>query len=185
ENLEKSMVAPTPLAHKIASAMLTMNRRYDEAITEAERAIAIDPNDPLGYIALAEVFIFIGSPEKAEALIRKAMRLDPQEHGPYLLALGKAQLVKGAAADSILLLQRAAQRSPDNRLAWMALISAYGSLGRSEEAKAALMTLNNLQRRDKLVSFTVSRAREHWPFKEAGDRDRFLDGLRKAGVPEW
>lgn len=185
EYLEKSMVAPTPLAHKIASAMLTMNRRYDEAITEAERAIAIDPNDPLGYVALAEALIFIGSSEKAEGFVRKAMRLDPQNPAPYLLVLGKAQLVNGAVADAILSLEQATQRSPDNRLAWMALISAYGSLGQAEKAKTALTILGDLQQRDKLVSFTVANAREHWPFKTDNNRDRFLDGLRKAGVPEW
>lgn len=185
EYLEKSMVAPTPLAHKIASAMLTMNRRFGEAITEAERAISIDPNDPLGYVALADVLVFTGSSAEAERLVRKAMRLDPQDPAPYLLALGKAQLGMGAVSDAILSLERATHRSPDNRLAWMALISAYGSLGQVEKAKAALETLGNLQRRDKLVSITVAKAREHWPFETAGDGEKFLDGLRKAGVPEW
>ncbi len=185
EYLEKSMVAPTPLAHKTASAMLTANRRFDDAIAEANRAIAIDPNDPLGYVALAEILIFTGSPVTAENLVRKAMRLDPQDPARYLSTLGKAQLGMGAIADAISSLEGATQRSPDDRPAWTALISAYGLLGQAEKAKSALTALNTLQRRDKIFSFTVTRAREKWPFKFVGDRDKFLDGLRKAGVPEW
>lgn len=185
EYLERSMIAPTPLAHKVASAMLTMNRRYDEAVAEARRAIAIDSNDPLGYVALADVFNYAGVPDEAEAVIMKAMRLDPQDQGAYYMSLGIAKLVKGEAQGAIALLQRATLRSPDNRLAWMMLISAYGAIGDVEKGKAALETLDNLQRRDKLVSFTVARAREHMPFKMPDDRDRILDGLRKVGVPEW
>ena len=185
EYLEKSMVAPTPLAHKIASAMLVTNRRYDEAISEAERAIAIDSNDPLGYVALAEALIFTGSAEQAESLIQKAIRLDPQDPATYLAVLGKSQLIQGKFGDASLSLKRATQRNPDNRLAWMALISAYGLLGKTEEAGSAIRMLNNLQRRDKLVSFTVANAREHWPFKSKADQEQFLEGLRKAGVPKW
>jgi TolB-like protein/DNA-binding winged helix-turn-helix (wHTH) protein/thioredoxin-like negative regulator of GroEL len=184
EYLERSMVAPTPLAHKIASAMLMTNRRFDEATTEARRAIAIDTNDPLGYIALADILIYTGTPENAEPLVRKAMRLDPQDQNSYLFPLGKAQLVKGDVKGAISSLEQVTERQPDNRLAWMALISAYGTNGQSEEAGAAITTLNKLQRRDKLVSFTVANAREHWPFKTESDGDRLLDGLRKAGVPE-
>lgn len=185
EHLERSMVAPSPLAHKIASAMLTTNRRFDEAITEADRAIALDPNDPLGYVALAEVLTFTGMPERAYELIRKAMRLDPQDPMSYLFALGKAQFAMGAVTDAASSLEQATQHSPDNRLAWMALISVYGSQGKTEKARSAVAALDSLQHSDKLVSFTVANASEHWPFKREMDRERFLDGLRKAGVPEW
>lgn len=185
EYLDKSMVAPTPLAHKIASAMLTENRRYDEATAEAKRAIALDPNDPLGYMALADVLIFTGHAVQAEELIRRSIRLDPQGTSSYLLVLGKAQLASGKVDDALRSLEQATQLFPDNRLAWMALISAYGSTNQKEKASGAISTLNDLQQRDKLVSFTISSAREHWPFKEERDRQRFLDSLRKAGVPEW
>lgn len=185
ENLEKSMIAPTPIAHKVASAMLMTNRRYDEAFAEAKRAIAIDPNDPLGYIALAEVFMFTGLPAKAEELIYKAMRLDPQHRVPYLQTLGLAQLEKGDVANAVHTLEQATQGSPDNRLSWMALISAYGLNNQPDKANTALTVLAKLQHNDKLVSFTVAHAREHWPFKNESDRENFLDGLRRAGVAEW
>lgn len=185
EYLDRSMIAPTPLAHKVASAMLIANRRFAEARAEAERAVAIDPNDPLGHLALAEVLVATGEASRAEEVVREAMRRDPHAPNTYLFTLGKAQLIKGDIAQSIDTLERATRTNPDNRLAWMALVSAYGLSGKSTEAEAALRTLDDLQHRDQLVAFTVANAREHWPFENAGDNSAFLDGLRKAGVPEW
>ncbi len=51
--LAKAMRDPTPLAHQVSSAMLIYAQQHDEGIAEARRAIANDPNDADGYIALA------------------------------------------------------------------------------------------------------------------------------------
>ena len=51
--LAKAMRDPTPLAHQVASAMLLQAQQHEEAIAEAKRAIAGDPNDADGYVALA------------------------------------------------------------------------------------------------------------------------------------
>jgi len=185
EYLSRSMVAPTPLAHKVASSMLLTNRRFDEALIEAKRAIAIDGNNPTGFSAMADIMISMGEPDRAEPLIRKAMRLDPRNKDAYLFILGKAALIRGEVAEAIASLETVTQNQPDDRLAWMVLISAYGLNGQANKAGEALGALNQLQRRDKIVSFTVANAREHWPFRDEKDRYYFLDGLRKAGVPEW
>ena len=113
------------------------------------------------------------------------MRLDPMNPTPYLSILGKIQLAKGDVTDAVSSLENVIKPSPDNRLTWMSLISAYGSTNQIEKAKAAIVALNELQNRDQLVSFTVGYAREHWPFQSDNDMNKFLDGLRKAGVPEW
>jgi TolB-like protein/DNA-binding winged helix-turn-helix (wHTH) protein/thioredoxin-like negative regulator of GroEL len=182
--LVRSMIAPTALAHKVAAEMLTFNRRYQEARKEAEVAIALDPNSPQGYVALAEVQTFMGAPEKALPLLHRAMRMDPRGHASYFFALGKAQLAMGNVTDAVASLAEAVERSPENRLAWMALLSAYGTLGDVARATRALARLDALQASDRLYSFTVSVAREHWPFARKSDRESFLYGLRKAGVPE-
>lgn len=184
-HLEKSLTEPSSRAFKTSTEMLLANRRFDEATIEAERAIAVEPNGPLGYVALAQVRYLTGSPAEAEDLLGKAMRLDDQDQFPYLLDLGMAQLGSGANGDAVLTLERATQRNPDNRLAWNALLSAYGSDGQVEKAASALTVLNELQKHDKLISFSVATARERWRFKNIPDEENYLDGLRKAGVPEW
>jgi TolB-like protein/Flp pilus assembly protein TadD len=183
--LARSMIAPTALAHKVASEMLTFNRRYEQALSEAELAIALDPNAPQGYIAMAEVKTFMGLPDEALSLLHKAMRLDPRGHPAYLFAQGKAQLAMGSAAEAAAAFEAAVAANHDNRLARMGLLSAYGILGESERAAEALAGLEALQARDQMLPFSVTWAHEFWPFQHDADREMFLDGLRSAGVKEW
>lgn len=185
EYLDKSMIFPTPLAHKVTSSMLVTNRRYEEAITEAKRAIDIDPNDPQGYAALANAYLYWGKPDTAEKFITQAIRLDPKNPASYMLILGNVQLMKKKLEPAIQSFVQTTQNHPDNRLAWMALLSAYGLTAQTEKAKSVLIKLDELQKRDKLVKFTVGSAREYLPFHDANDLRFFLEGLRKAGVPEW
>ena len=58
------------------------------------------------------------------------------------------------------------------------LASANGHLGK---AAAADMALGALSRR--MPTLTASDERLNRPFARAVDRDRFLEGLRKAGMP--
>src|SRR5712691_6976256 len=42
-------------AHSILAAIYVQKGQYDQAVTEAQRSIALNPNSPLGYVWLAEV----------------------------------------------------------------------------------------------------------------------------------
>ncbi len=53
--LREAMKGPTPLAHQVASGVRSFQGRHEEAEAEAERAIELDANDPVGYEALADV----------------------------------------------------------------------------------------------------------------------------------
>jgi TolB-like protein/class 3 adenylate cyclase/Flp pilus assembly protein TadD len=75
--IAEAMQDPTPLAHWIASDIQRAGRRYQEAITEATRAIALDANDPIGYYAMSSALIWAGNPVGGAEFIKKAMRLDP------------------------------------------------------------------------------------------------------------
>jgi len=58
------------------------------------------------------------------------------------------------------------------------LAAANGQLGRAAAARAAL---DELLRR--MPGLTASDERVNRPFARAADRDRFLEGLRRAGMP--
>ncbi|MGE5269723.1 MAG: hypothetical protein ACM3JG_08640 [Thiohalocapsa sp.] len=64
---------------------------------------------------------------------------------------------------------------PDN---YAVLASAHGQLG---NAAAAGLALSELLRR--MPALTASDGRLHRPFGSAAQRERFLDGLRLAGLP--
>ena len=58
EHLKFALGRPTPLAHQVASKMLSAKGGYEAAIDEAEQAIALDPNDPIGHVALGRALIY-------------------------------------------------------------------------------------------------------------------------------
>ena len=59
------------------------------------------------------------------------------------------------------------------------LAACYGQLDMEEEARAALEKLVH-----RMPGLTLDSERLERPFRRPEDKDRFLDGLRKAGLPE-
>lgn len=171
--------------------------RYDEAIAEAERAIAVDPNNPLGYEALAATLIYRGLPEDGAEAIREAMRLDPRYPYEYLFWLGLAQFNMEQFKQAAETLQRATQGNPDDDRALILLAAAYGQLGLVEEARFAVEAQDLARERWGAQSSDEDIAQQgietflagpyalenvdSWLFHESSDRERLREGLRLAG----
>ena len=199
--LQEAMRSPTPLAHQVASSVYYVQGRHEEAVAEAERAIELDANDPIGYEALATALIYAGRPAEGTEAIRKAMRLDPHYPSEYLVWLGLAQFGKGQFEEAAESLRTATQRNPEDDIGLILLAAAYGHLGRQKDAESAISELNDLRakhekRLDKdragetergvdvlLVGPYTLKDVDHWPFKERMDREQLRAGLEKAGVP--
>src|SRR5262249_111995 len=60
-----------PLAHQALGRISLWNKQHDQAITEEERAIALDANNADGYAYLAAMLNFAGRPEEALGLVEK------------------------------------------------------------------------------------------------------------------
>ncbi|MEE9550532.1 MAG: hypothetical protein V3W08_09070, partial [Candidatus Binatia bacterium] len=180
--LQEAMKDPTVLAHLVASDMHRVEGRYQEAITEATRAIALDSNDSVGYRAMARVLIYAGSPAEGADFIKKAMRLDPRYPPSYLLYLGFAQFGMERFEEAAASMEQATKRNPDDEWGFLLLAATYGQLGREQEAKSAMETFNDLRAKAGWSTYTLQYL-DVWEFKEQTDRERLREGLRKAGVP--
>jgi len=180
--LEKANLRPTSLTHQLAADMLSHEQRYGEAIAEAERAIALDPNDADGYIALASTLSLAGQPSKARQLIDRAMRLNPYYPPSYLYHLGLAQFSMEQFDQAAATLERATALNPDDRWSFRLLLATYGFLDRSEEAAGVLETVD--KKWFGMDPLTVRTAAFWHPFKETADAERLAEGLRRAGVPD-
>jgi TolB-like protein/DNA-binding winged helix-turn-helix (wHTH) protein/predicted Zn-dependent protease len=123
-------------AHGEMGLIYTLIGRYDDAITEVQRAIALDPNSALGYFFLAEVLNDqIRRPAEALAAVRKAMRLDPRNPDNYLWQQGRAYALLGRWKESISALKRDLDHE-DNLWAHGWLAFDYSSLGDDDSARA-------------------------------------------------
>ncbi len=170
---------PSPLAHRILSAMHWDYRQFNDAIAEAERAISLDPNDPDGYVALAWALIFNGNAQAALDAVERAMRLDPRRPGAYMYVLGMARFGLGQFESAVAALQRAHERNPENLVLNVPLAAAYASLDRLNDAQ------NTFKRYTEVwTSFTttVDRIMGWWPFRQESDVRRFGSALVKAGL---
>ncbi len=76
-----------PHAHTSLGVLHMWQKQLPQAIAEAERAIALDPNFAEGFSILGNIMIFAGRPQEAIALVEKAIRLNPRQVGPFTTSL--------------------------------------------------------------------------------------------------
>jgi len=180
--LEEAMQNPTPLAYRTAAKQNFYFKRSSKAIAQAERAIALDPNDPNGYEAMGSILINLDRAVEGLDFIKKAMRLDPQSD--YLYRLGEAQFHLERYEEAAATMLRATKRNPQNEWNYFLLAAAYGHLGREPEGKSAIAKFNKTYHdpTDQQRPFTLADLNYQF-FIEAANRERLQEGLRKAGVP--
>jgi TolB-like protein/class 3 adenylate cyclase len=182
EYLAKAMQQPTPLALQISTAMHAQWGRNDEAIADGERAIAIDPNNADGYVALAHALNLVGDPQKALPLMEKAIRLNPHYPSSYLYELGMARFGIEDYDGAAVALQQAITINPDDRLSARLLIATLGQLSRAADALDIIDRAGkNYRGHDPL---TIRGIAFWYPFQKPEDAERLADGLRKAGIPD-
>jgi tetratricopeptide (TPR) repeat protein len=189
-SLQKAFKHPTPLAYQVHSEMLTMNRRYKEAVNEARKAINQAPNNPIGHAALARAMVFSGSPADARRSIDKAMQLNPGFPASYLFTLGLVHFNTGHYGKAAAVLEQAVHGNPNNHLIYVPLIAAYGHLGKTQQITTSLEQVNRLRRESQLPLLNVSTIitpypYNTWPFQNTPDVARLQEGLLAAGLPEW
>jgi len=193
QNLVQAMQRPTTLTYQLASERAAiLHRTAAEALAEAERAIALDANDPAGHVAMAAALIKDGRAGEAVESIRTAMRLDPLYPAIYLALLGQAHFAAGQyeqAAESFAL---AAERNPDNDWIAVYLAATYGQLDRIGEGARALQRARELRAKSgwgelTLLMLNDSKSNRYY-VKWFGDYRPLRAGLLKVGIKtglEW
>ena len=183
-HLQQAMKAPTPLAHWVASKISAAQGKYEDAVREAERAVALDSNNATGHAALAFALTLAGRPAEGADSIQQAMRLDPHYPAIYLVTLGQAQFGMERYEEAAATLERAVQRTPDNGRAWIYLAAAYGNLGKTEEGQVAVETYDELRLQRGLSELT-SAYTDGSQFGQSLNRTLLNAGLANIPEPEW
>ncbi|MFQ5828155.1 MAG: tetratricopeptide repeat protein [Candidatus Methylomirabilia bacterium] len=151
-------------------------KQHERAIAEAERAIALEPNNADNQMDLAQILTWAGRPEEAIRLVEKAMRLNPRYPFYYLWTLGHAYWLTGRHEEAIRALKRVLTRNPDWLPAHAHLAVIYSELGRKQDARAEMAELQRLS-----PEASLERVKERLPYKDQAVLERFLEGFRKAG----
>ena len=182
KNMQKAMINPSPIAHQAASKMLIDWGLYEEAIFEAERAIALDPNDASSYVAMAYALVYGGKAKEAVKFVQIAMRLDPHYPAYYLFVLGLAYFVMEQFDKATTLFEKALKLNPEYYVPLIPLAAAYAHLGLDEKVAT---TMEKLQKAlPIIITLSLVRKSPQWSYKNPADKERLLGGLRKAKMPE-
>ena len=160
----------------ILAYLLAYERSFDAADAEFAKAIQLDPNEADTFAALSDITILAGRVGEGLDHIRKAFRLNPFPASWYYLTLGQAQYAAGDYGAAVETLRRdETYRTSSRRF----LAASLAQLGRLDEARTevALFLIGN-------PDFST----RHWaatePFRDAATLEHFVDGFRKAGLPE-
>jgi adenylate cyclase len=116
-----------------------------------------------------------GKPDRAVELFEKAMRLNPYFPDWYLWCLADAYDTMGRPEDVIATVKRMHDASEGQRL----LAANYAHLGMMKEAEDAVREVMRLH-----PQFTISAWRERVPHRDKAPLERYVEGLRKAGLPD-
>jgi tetratricopeptide (TPR) repeat protein len=177
--LQLAMKKPTDVSHQVASGLAIRRRKYEKAIAEAEKALALNPSGSGFNFNMGCVLVYAGRPREAINYFKRALELDPLRPGWPLFYMGVAHFTMGQFNEAVALIKRALTHEP-KKVMKAILAASYAHLDRYQEARDAL--------NDYLKVFSpqtpdLSTVVNAWAFKELKDLDRFAQGLVKAGLP--
>ena len=162
----------------MASAHL-WDRRHDDAMREANRALALSPNYPGAHLVLGLALHYSGRPEEALGCFDRTLALDPFYPDVYLQYQAQAQYQLGRYPEAAALLKRRILRNPDTDISRVLLAAAYGQMGQFEPAREAWREALRVN-----PAYSLEHRRKVLPYKNPEDFEKVIDGLRKAGLPE-
>lgn len=164
-------------ARSMLGVLYTWSGRYDEGIVEAERGVELDPNSGRANYNLMLVLKWAGKPKEAIPVIQKALRLEPIPPDNYVQQLALVYLQAGDCKEAIAACDKGLKRDPDHLVSRIIMAAVYGSCGREKEARKEATEVLRIN-----PKFNVESYMRNIPYKNASDRDRVAQGLRKAGL---
>ena len=170
------------LPYAMLAILQVVDRRYEEAIESAKRAVVLGPGDVEAHVALSYVYLFAGKFPEAAAAIETATRLDPNLSPIDRQVAGLVYFFKGDYDRAIAALERARDEGPGVANILISLGAAYARAGRIAEARAAVAQgIQFPPNYDSVAAINVN-----WRhFREAKDLAFLVKTLREAGLPEW
>ena len=157
------------------------SNQHDDAIKRLKRAIELDPNSSFARGNLGIAFAFGGEADPAIVALDDAIRLSPRDYLMVIWHTGSAWAHLNAErfAEAMDCAKHAIEFNPNFPDAHGTLAAAAAHLGRMTDAKAGLDGYVRL-----LPGLTLDDPRLTRPFRRPEDRERFLSGLLKAGLPD-
>lgn len=164
-----------------AHSLAYLGFEYDAALRAIDRALALNPSSTNTLNSAGWIRAYVGDGIDAAEHFQRALRLNPRDPalGYMLSGLGLAHLVEGRYVQALDAARKALQESSTWISAHILLTISLVQLGRIDEAKLAAQRMLQLA-----PTLTLTLRREQMPYRDQLYRDRSLNALRIARVPE-
>ncbi|MBV8894437.1 MAG: adenylate/guanylate cyclase domain-containing protein [Acidobacteria bacterium] len=176
--------------HLVKAAVLRMQNRWGEAISEYEVALALNHNIVYALLGLAWCRLYFGSLDEVIPIVEQAIRLSPRDHliGYFYHLIGTVHQLQSHTDESIVWLEKSRNALPGHPTGRSRLAAAYALRGETERAASELAEACRLNRGGLYSSIAHLKARPGgwWgvPKIRALYEATYFAGLRKAGMPE-
>jgi TolB-like protein/Tfp pilus assembly protein PilF len=174
------------LAHMLLGLVQVVTKRGAQGIAQCEHALALDRNLATAHAVIGAAKVFLGRGAETEAHINEAFRLSPRDTVAHrwMATVGFAKAQLGADAEALVWMRRSLDANRNSSITHFDLAAALARLGELDEARAAVKAGLALD-----PSFTIRRYRDATNARSdnptfLASRERHIEGMRLAGVPE-
>ncbi|MBT8349980.1 MAG: adenylate/guanylate cyclase domain-containing protein, partial [Deltaproteobacteria bacterium] len=181
KNAEKALALNDSLdtAHCLLGLLLLFKRQHEDAVKEGERAIELNPNGAFANILLAFILFCSDKAELAIKLLKRAFRLNPIPPPYFYSFLSGAYRINGQYEKAIEVSKKGLTGNPDQLTLYLMLAASYSALNLTEEASKAAEEVLVIS-----PNFSLEYYGKMIPYKSQETVDKYIDALRKAGLPE-
>jgi TolB-like protein/Tfp pilus assembly protein PilF len=146
------------------------------------RSLSINPNSALAWSASGHIKGWLGEPEVAIEHFTRAIRLSPFDPmlSTFYGGIAMAHFVAKHYASAVEWADKAVRIGPKFQPAYRWLAAGLAKMNATEEARAVIQRAMALDSR-----VTLTELQKRLPSFSRSLLDDYLDGLRKAGIPEY
>jgi TolB-like protein len=168
-----------PWAHYALASVYLFTRCFEDSLAEFELAVRLNPSFAPARGIYGVALAYCGRWEDGDLAARQALRLSPRDPfaAVYCGVVAYAQFIGGNYDEAIRMSREGLRQRTDFVGAHRVLAASAGMTGRKEIAEAAIAELRRAQ-----PNISLAWIAKELPFKLDCDRDRYLEGLRRAGL---
>ncbi len=171
-------------AHYWMGRALIDSNHEAQGIAESERALELNPNLAAAHAIIGFAKLVNGHAEETENHVLEALRVSPRDTDAnvWLGYIAEAKQFLGADEDAVTWHNRSMEINRNRPVAHMYLASALALLGRLEEARSEVQAGLALDPKFTIQRYRAGAQSDNPVF--LSQRERVIEGMRKAGVPD-
>jgi adenylate cyclase len=153
-----------PVARSALAYVYGMQRKYEQAVAQAQQAIESNPGRANTHFVLGSILYFTGRYKEALQTLKKVIRLDPKGPSYYHLAMGHAYRGLGQYEEVIAAYKKAFEGNPNYWMPRVFLAATYNMAGQEEMARDEAAKVLRIPHLIPIPSSFLNRSSDNSPF---------------------